>query len=68
MPLLGIFFDFNLYDVFVMNNLVLITVSILFYLFIYRFIIKRVSTRKIKNIDTIQAIRDGDNLWLKYGI
>lgn len=62
MPLLGIFFDFNLYDVFVMNNLVLITVSILFYLFIYRFIIKRVSTRKIKNIDTIQAIRDGDNL------
>lgn len=62
MPLLGIFFDFNLYDVFLMNNLVLITVSILFYLFIYRFIIKRVSTRKIKNIDTIQAIRDGDNL------
>jgi hypothetical protein len=62
MPLLGLFFDFNLYDVFLMNNLVLVTVSLMFYFFIYRFIIARVSTKKIKNIDTIQAIRDGDNL------
>jgi ABC-type lipoprotein export system ATPase subunit len=62
MPLLGLFFDFNLYDVFVVNYMVIIFVSILFYFFIYRFIIKRVSTKKIKNIDTIQAIRDGDNL------
>ncbi len=62
MPLLGLFFDFNLYDVFLLNRLVIVTVSILFYLFIYRFIIKRVSTRKIANIDTIKAIRDGDNL------
>jgi len=62
MPLLGLFFDFNLYDVFLMNNLVLVTVSILFYVFIYRFIIARVSTKKIKDIDTIKAIRDGDNL------
>jgi energy-coupling factor transporter ATP-binding protein EcfA2 len=62
MPLLGLFFHFNLYDVFRLNTLILILVSILFYLFIYRFIIRRVSTRKIQNIDTIQAIRDGDNL------
>lgn len=62
MPLLGIFFDFNLYDVFVLNYIVIGFVSLLFYFFIYRFIIKRVSTKKISNIDTIQAIRDGDNL------
>lgn len=62
MPLLGLFFDFNLYDVFLMNRLVIIFVSIIFYVFIYKFIIKRVSTKKIANIDTIQAIRDGDNL------
>jgi ABC-type lipoprotein export system ATPase subunit len=62
MPLLGLFFDFNLYDVFLMNGLVIGFVSIVFYVFIYRFIIKRVSTKKIANIDTIQAIRDGDNL------
>lgn len=62
MPLLGLFFDFNLYDVFLMNTVVIIFVSIIFYVFIYRFIIKRVSTKKITNIDTIQAIRDGDNL------
>ncbi len=62
MPLLGLFFDFNLYDVFLMNQLVIVSVSIIFYVFIYRFIIKRVSTKKISNIDTIQAIRDGDNL------
>ena len=62
MPLLGIFFDFNLFNVFVMNGLVIVFVSVLFYFFIYRFIIRRVSTRKISNIDTIQAIRDGDNL------
>lgn len=62
MPLLGLFFDFNLYDVFIMNGTVVVTVSLLYYVFIYRFIIKRVSTKKISNIDTIQAIRDGDNL------
>lgn len=62
MPLLGLFFDFNLYNVFIMNGVVIVTVSILYYLFIYRFIIKRVSTRKISNIDTIKAIKDGDNL------
>jgi ABC-type lipoprotein export system ATPase subunit len=62
MPLLGLFFDFNLFDVFIMNPMVIVVVSIIFYFFIYRFIIKRVSTRKITNIDTIQAIRDGDNL------
>ena len=62
MPLLGLFFDFNLFDVFLMNTMVIVTVSIIFYFFIYRFIIKRVSTKKIANIDTIQAIRDGDNL------
>ncbi|QMS84898.1 ABC transporter ATP-binding protein/permease [Candidatus Xianfuyuplasma coldseepsis] len=62
MPLLGLFFDFNLYDVFVLNAMVIVFVSLLFYLFIYKLIIKRVSTRKIANIDTIQAIRDGDNL------
>jgi len=62
MPLLGIFFDFNLYNVFTLNWLVIITVSVIFYFFIYRFIIKRVSTRKISNIDTIRAIKDGDNL------
>lgn len=62
MPLLGLFFDFNLYDVFIMNYVVIIFVTIVFYLFIYRFVIKRVSTKKIMNIDTIQAIRDGDNL------
>jgi len=62
MPLLGLFFDFNLYDVFVINYVVLITVTILFYFFIYKFIIKRVSTKKLSNIDTIKAIKDGDNL------
>lgn len=62
MPLLGLFFDFNLYDVFKLNKLVIIFVSIIFYVFIYRFIIKRVSTKKISNIDTIKAIKDGDNL------
>ncbi len=62
MPLLGLFFDFNLFDVFVMNYVVLVTVTIIFYLFIYRFIIRRVSTKKLGNIDTIKAIRDGDNL------
>ena len=62
LPLLGIFFDFNVYDVFIMNRLVIIFVSLIFYVFIYRFIIRRVSTRKISNIDTIKAIRDGDNL------
>jgi len=62
MPLLGLFFDFNLYDVFLMNTVVIIFVSLIFYVFIYRFIIKRVSNKKITNIDTIQAIRDGDNL------
>jgi|LGVF01.2.fsa_nt_gb ABC-type lipoprotein export system ATPase subunit len=62
MPLLGLFFDFNLFDVFIMNNLVIFTVSLIFYFFIYRFIIRRVSSKKISNIDTIRAIRDGDNL------
>ena len=62
MPLLGLFFDFNLYDVFNINILVIVFVSIVYYVFIYRFIIKRVSSKKIANIDTIQAIRDGDNL------
>ena len=62
MPLLGLFFDFNLYDVFLMNYVVIITVTIIFYFFIYRFIIRRVSTKKLLNIDTIKAIRDGDNL------
>ncbi len=62
MPLLGLFFDFNLFDVFVMNYVVLATVTIIFYFFIYKFIIKRVSTKKLGNIDTIKAIRDGDNL------
>lgn len=62
MPLLGLFFDFNLYDVFLLNPVAVVFVTIVFYFFIYRFIIKRVSTRKISNIDTIQAIRDGDNL------
>ena len=62
MPLLGLFFDFNLYDVFVMNFVVIGFVTIVFYFFIYRFVINRVSTKKIMNIDTIQAIRDGDNL------
>jgi ABC-type lipoprotein export system ATPase subunit len=62
MPLLGLFFDFNLYDVFVFNPVPVIFVTLVFYVFIYRFIIKRVSTKKISNIDTIQAIRDGDNL------
>ncbi|PAT02692.1 hypothetical protein CI105_01660 [Candidatus Izimaplasma bacterium ZiA1] len=62
MPLLGLFFDFNLYDVFLINYAVVIMVSIIFYFFIYRFIIRRVSTKKIMNIDTIEAIRDGDNL------
>ncbi len=45
-----------------MNYVVLVTVTIIFYLFIYRFIIRRVSTKKLGNIDTIKAIRDGDNL------
>lgn len=62
MPLLGLFFDFNLFDVFVMNYVVLIFVTIIFYFFIYKFIIKRVSTKKLSNIDTIRAIRDGENL------
>jgi len=62
MPLLGLFFDFNLYNVFIMNGVVIVFVSILYYFFIYRFIIKRVSTKKISNIDTIKAIKDGDNL------
>ncbi len=62
MPLLGLFFDFNLYDVFVMNYVVIVAVSLIFYFFIYRFIIRRVSTKKITNIDTIKAIKDGDNL------
>ena len=54
--------DFNLFDVFVMNYVVIFVVTIIFYLFIYKFIIRRVSTKKTGNIDTIQAIRDGDNL------
>lgn len=62
MPLLGLFFDFNLYDVFLMNYFVIFTASIIYYFFVYRFIIKRVSTKKITNIDTIKAIKDGDNL------
>ena len=62
MPLLGLFFDFNLFDVFVMNYMVLITVTIIFYFFIYKFIIKRVSTKKLGNIDTIRAIKDGENV------
>lgn len=62
MPLLGLFFDFNLYDVFVLNYMVIIATSIIFYFLVYRFIIRRVSTKKLLNIDTIQAIRDGDNL------
>ncbi len=62
MPLLGLFFDFNLYDVFLMNYVVIITASIIYYFFVYRFIIRRVSTKKITNIDTIRAIKDGDNL------
>ena len=62
MPLLGLFFDFNLYDVFILNYVVIGFVTLIFYFFIYRFIIKRVSTRKISNIDTIQEIKDGDNL------
>ena len=62
MPLLGLFFDFNLFDVFVMNYVVLVLVTIIFYFFIYRFIIRRVSTKKLSNIDTIRAIKDGENL------
>ncbi len=62
MPLLGLFFDFNLYDVFLMNTIVIVFVSIIFYFFIYKYIIKRVSSKKISNIDTVQAVRDGDNL------
>ncbi|MCK5761767.1 MAG: ATP-binding cassette domain-containing protein, partial [Candidatus Izimaplasma sp.] len=62
MPLLGLFFDFNLFDVFVLNFIAVGTVTIIFYFFIYRFIIKRVSIKKLGNIDTIKAIRDGDNL------
>ncbi|MFK5883421.1 MAG: ATP-binding cassette domain-containing protein, partial [Candidatus Izemoplasma sp.] len=62
MPLLGLFFDFNLYDVFILNYFVIGIVSIVFYFFIYKFIIKRVSTKKILNIDTIEAIKDGENL------
>jgi len=62
MPLLGLFFDFNLYDVFVINYMVVGFVSIIFYFLVYRYIIRRVSTKKLLNIDTIQAIRDGDNL------
>ena len=62
MPLLGLFFDFNLFDVFILNYVVLVTVTVIFYFFIYKFIIKRVSTKKLGNIDTIKAIRDGDNL------
>ena len=62
MPLLGLFFDFNLFDVFVINYVVLGVVTIIFYFFIYKFIIKRVSTKKLSNIDTIQAIRDGENV------
>ena len=62
MPLLGLFFDFNLYDVFLLNYLVIFIASIVFYILIYRFIIRRVSTKKISNIDTIKAIRDGENL------
>jgi len=62
MPLLGLFFDFNLFDVFATNYVVLTLVTIIFYFFIYKFIIKRVSTKKLSNIDTIRAIRDGENL------
>jgi ABC-type lipoprotein export system ATPase subunit len=62
MPVLGLFFDFNVYNIFATNRFVLILVTLVFYLFIYKFVINRVSTRKIKNIDTIKAIRDGDNL------
>ena len=62
MPLLGLFFDFNLYDVFIMNFVVIFFVTLIFYFFVYKLIIKRVSTKKMDNIDTIQAIRDGDNL------
>ena len=62
MPLLGLFFDFNLYDVFVMNYVVIFFATLIFYFFIYKFVIKRVSTKKITNIDTIKAIKDGDNL------
>ncbi len=62
MPLFGLFFDFNLYDVFVINPVVIIFATLLFYFFVYRFIIRKVSTKKIKNIDTIRAIRDGENV------
>ena len=62
MPLLGLFFDFNLYDVFAMNYVVIFFATLVFYFFIYKYIIKRVSTKKITNIDTIKAIKDGDNL------
>lgn len=62
MPLLGLFFDFNLYNVFVMNYMVIIVASLIFYFLVYRYIIRKVSMKKLLNIDTIQAIRDGDNL------
>ncbi|MEC9484726.1 MAG: ATP-binding cassette domain-containing protein [Candidatus Izemoplasma sp.] len=62
MPLFGLFFDFNLYDVFVINPMVIAFATLLFYFFIYRFIIRKVSTKKIQNIDTIRAIRDGENV------
>jgi ABC-type lipoprotein export system ATPase subunit len=62
MPLLGVFFSFNIYDIANFNVVVIIVATLLFYFLIVKWIIKRVSTRKIINIDTIKAIRDGDNL------
>ncbi len=62
MPMLGLFFDFDVLEIFTLNKAVLLIVTLVFYFFIYRFIINRVSTKHIQNIDTIKAIRDGDNL------
>jgi ABC-type lipoprotein export system ATPase subunit len=62
MPMLGLFFDFDVLEILTFNKTVLLIVTVVFYFFIYRFVINRVSTKHIQNIDTIRAIRDGDNL------
>lgn len=62
MPLLGIFFNIKLQNIFTINYTGLIFASLVFYFLVFKWIIKRVSKKKIRNIDTIKAIRDGENV------
>lgn len=60
MPLLQLFFDFNIYNVLKFDIFGIILVTALYYFFVYKFIIKRISLKKVTNIDPIKGIKGGD--------